>query len=106
MSASPKLKTKNSKAGVFGAIAGVSAYAKSIHNAKTPAAISRDVSKAKVLSVFPRSNSWIVRYEWDYHGDGSNWRKDKYEIESTSTVRFNARPLLLILIRIDYYPNE
>ena len=97
LSASPKRKTKTSKAGVFGAIAGAAAYAKSTHNAKTPAAISRDVTKARVLNVVPRGNSWIVHYEWDYHGDGSNWRKDKYEIESTSTVGFNAGPTTIDL---------
>ena len=97
LTVSKKSNTKTSKAGIFGAIVGAAAYAKSTHAGKTPVAISRDVSKARVLSVVPRGNSWVVHYEWDYHGDGSNWRKDKYEIESTSTVGFNAGPTTIDL---------
>ena len=94
---SKKIKTKTSKAGILGAVLGAAAYSKATHANKTPAAISRDTSKVKVISVVPRGNKWIVHYEWDYHGDGSNWRKDKYEVESTSSVGFNVGPTIVDL---------
>ena len=83
-------KNKISKAGVLGAVIGTAAYIKASHANKTPAVTSRDPSKVKVLSVVPRGNEWVVHYEWDYNGDGSNLRKEKHTIDNSSVSGFNV----------------
>ena len=88
-------KNKISKAGVLGAVIGTAAYIKASHANKTPAVTSRDPSKVKVLSVVPRGNKWVVHYEWDYNGDGSNLRKEKHTIHNSSVSGFNVGPTAL-----------
>ena len=88
-------KNKISKAGVLGAVIGTAAYIKASHANKTPAVTSRDPSKVKVLSVVPRGNEWVVHYEWDYNGDGSNLRKEKHTIYNSSVSGFNVGPTAL-----------
>ena len=88
-------KNKISKAGVLGAVIGTAAYIKASHANKTPAVTSRDPSKVKVLSVVPRGNEWVVHYEWDYNGDGSNLRKEKHTIDNSLVSGFNVGPTAL-----------
>ena len=88
-------KNKISKAGVLGAVIGTAAYIKASHANKTPAVTSRDPSKVKILSVVPRGNEWVVHYEWDYNGDGSNLRKEKHTIYNSSVSGFNVGPTAL-----------
>ena len=83
-------KNKISKAGVLDAVIGTAAYIKASHANKTQAVTSRDPSKVKVLSVVPRGNEWVVHYEWDYNGDGSNLRKEKHTIDNSSVSGFNV----------------